>query len=246
MLTSGVKRTMARRSKKERKQASKYTKAHKESKKMQREARTKIRQAMKQAANDKDVREVEAINEKIQHYIHSLTPAIKEGLPKSFQHNVKREMGKTSRLKKFVNSKEFNKKKQKRVATRTMQKIFGKQWKNVALDNHWTGGDIRMYSNEFWRQLYIAQDYLASTGLVSPEQIYGRNGSIGSDLLQTGKDILNDGYWQDMTISFKKEIRGAGEVALVVTTNVDDSGKVTTRELSAAIVQYYQDKFNMR
>lgn len=237
---------MARRSRKERKHASAYTKAHKESKKMQREARTKIRQAMKQAANDRDVREVEAINERIQHYIHSLTPAIKEGLPKSFRHNVKRELGKTSRLKKFVNSKEFNKKKQKRIATRTMQKIFGKQWQNVALANKWTGGDIRMYSNEFWRQLYIAQDYLASTGLVSPEQIYGRNGSIGSDLLQTGKDIVNDGYWQEMSISFKKRHLGDGEVAMVVTTSVDDAGKVTTQELAAAIVQYYQDKYNLR
>lgn len=237
---------MARRSRKERKHASDYTKVHKESKKMQREAQTKIRQAMKQAANDKDVREVEAINERVQHYIHSLTPAIKEGLPKSFQHNVARETGKASRLKKMINTKEFNKKKQKRVATRTMQKIFGKKWQNVALTNKWTGGDIRMYSNEFWRQLYIAQDYLASAGLVSPEQIYGRDGSIGSDLLQTGKDIVNDGYWQDMSISFKKETRGDGEVALVMTTNVDDDGKVTTQELSAAIVQYYQDKYDLR
>lgn len=237
---------MARRSRKERKHASDYTKAHKESKKMQREARTKIRQAMKQATNDKDVREVEAINERIQHYIHSLTPAIKEGLPKSFQHNVSRETGKASRLKHMINTKEFNKKKQKRVATRTMEKIFGKKWQNVALSNKWTGGDIRMYSNEFWRQLYIAQDYLASSGLVSPEQIYGRDGSIGSDLLQIGKDIVNDGYWQDMSISFKKETRGNGEVALVMTTNVDDDGKVTTQELSAAIVQYYQDKFDLR
>lgn len=237
---------MARRSRKARKHVNDYVRAHKESKRMQKEARTRIRKAMKQAANDKDVREVEAINERIQHYIHSLTPAIKEGLPKSFRHNVQRETGKASRLKKMVKTKEFNKKKQKRIVNRTMQKIFGEQWKNVALSNKWTGGDIRMYSNEFWRQLYIAQDYLASSGLVSPEQIYGRDGSIGSDLLQTGKDIVNDGYWQDMTISFRKETRGDGEVALVMTTNVDDSGKVTTQELSAAIVQYYQDKFNLR
>lgn len=237
---------MARRSKADRKHASEYAKMHKESKRMQREARTRIRKAMKQAVRDKDVREVEAINERIQHYIHSLTPAIKEGLPKSFRHNVARETGKASNLKRMLNTKEFNKKKQKRVATRTMEKIFGKNWKNVALTNKWTGGDIRMYSNEFWRQLYIAQDYLASTGLVSPEQIYGRNGSIGSDLLQTGKDIVNNGYWQDMSISFRKETRGDGAVALVMTTNVDDDGKVTTQELSAAIVQYYQDKFDLR
>ena len=102
-------------------------------------------------------------------------------------------------------------------------------------------------SNEFWQQMYMAQDMLFALGIVPADEIMGRWGSIGSGLLEIGKEVVNDGYWTGLNLKFENGFSGDGSsstasLKLVVT---DDETKVETSELAVAIVEWYKEKYGL-
>lgn len=228
--------------------SSDLVRARKETKRLQREANTRIRKAMKAAKRSGDKIELKKVQEIQKTFSNSLTPAGKTGLPKSYTHNVMWEKGRALDLKKVVNRSVLSKKKKQKITRRTFENLFGKE-KTRELLNKYGGSEMNRMSNEFWDQMYKAQDMLYSAGIVPADEIMGRYGSIGSGLLKTGKQVVNDGYWSErkVIIDDGTSTDNEGEMPSIkmVAPAPDNDEQVETQDLATAIVKYYKDKYGI-
>lgn len=225
--------------------SSSLAKARKETKRLQREARTRIRKAKKHARETNDELEMKKVRGLEKSFSNSLTSSGKSGLPKSYTHNVKWEQGRALDLKKLVNKGVLNNKKRKRQTRRTFEHLFGKE-KTKAFVQKYGGREMSRMSNQFWDEMYKAQDKLYAAGIVPADEIMGKWGSIGSGLLKTGKMLVNDGYWSGRKVEISSNISDDGDtppMLKVVTTENDD--QVETSDLSDAIVNWYKEKYGL-
>lgn len=215
--------------------ASELTKARKRSKKLRREAQTRIRKARKQALDSEDEIALENIEKIAKKFARALMPTSKEkGLSNRMKSNVNREIGKELTLERLNKRQALNQKKQKRVANQTFKKIYGDKAKGMIMDLGQR--EVNKRSNEFWHAMYEAQDLLASAGFVPIEEIYGRNGSIGSGLLEVGTSLIDNGYWADFSIEYKPD-----NSAWVV---MSEDG-IDEMSLPQAILKYYEQEYDM-
>lgn len=219
--------------------SSDLVRARKETKRLQREAQTRIRKAIKRAKNAGDTIQLKKIEQLQKTHSNSLASINKSGLPKSFKNNVMREKGRAMQLKKLTQNSILSKKKQKRQTRKTFEKLFGKE-KTKSFLRKFGGSQMSRMSSEFWDQMYKAQDMLFSIGIAPADEIMGKWGSIGSGLLDTGKQLVNDGFWED--VSFELEETDSTSTDLV--TRIEDK-KIKTSELSNAIVEWYKQKYGL-
>lgn len=225
--------------------SSKLVKARKETKRLQREARTRIRKAKKYAQESGDTKELKKLNELEKRFSNSLKSSGKSGLPKSYTHNVKWEQGRALDLKKLNSKTLLNQKKKARVTRRTFEHLFGKE-KTSGYLNKIGGRQMNKLSNDFWDEMYKAQDLLYSSGIVPADEIMGKWGSIGSGLLKTGKAIVNDGYWSGRKVEITSTVTDDGEtVSMLKVVSSENDTKVETKDLSDAIVDYYKKKYGL-
>lgn len=221
-----------------RKKSSDLVKARKETKRLQREAKTRLRKAMRDAQESGDDIELQKLERVAKNFAKSLLSTSKENLPKSFKSNVMRERGKTLNLEHLLKKSDLNKKAKKRQTRKTFERIFGKE-KTGALLGTIGGREMGRLSNEFWEQLYNAQDMLFALGIVPADEIMGRWGSIGSGLLGVGTKLVNDGFWS----SIKIDIDPKNTSTWVVMSEQDD--RVTESDLSSAIVAWYKQQYGI-
>lgn len=230
-----------------RKKSSDLVRARKETKRLQREARTRIRKARKQAQKNGDKIELEKINKLEKNFSNSLKSAGKSGLPKSYTRNTMWEKGRALDLEKLNNKGVLNKKKKKRQTRRTFEKIYGKE-KTKEIAKTIGGSEMSKLSNEFWEQLYQAQDRLYALGIVPADEIMGKYGAIGSGLLETGKDLVKDGFWSKVTIDLGKVHFENSKTATATEklTMKKKTKKIKSGELADAIVQWYKQQYGIR
>lgn len=239
MLGNGVK-VMTKRIK-----SSSLVKARKETKRLQREARTRIRKAKKYAQESGDNKELEKINRLEKNFSNSLKSSGKSKLPKSYTHNVMWEKGRALDLKKLNRKTLLNQKKKARVTRRTFEHLFGKEKTGKYLDTL-GGRQMNKLSNDFWDEMYKAQDLLYSSGIVPADEIMGKWGSIGSGLLETGKKLVNDGYWSGRQVEISSTVNDDGEtVSMLRVVSSENDEKVETKDLSEAIVDWYKQKYGL-
>lgn len=218
--------------------SSDLVRARKETKRLQREANTRIRKAMREAEKSNDDIELQKLERIAKNFAKSLLSTRKEKLPKSFKSNVMRERGKASNLEHLLHKSDLNKKAKKRQTRKTFERIFGKE-KTGTLLGTIGGREMGRLSNEFWEQLYKAQDMLFALGIVPADEIMGRWGSIGSGMLEIGTKLVNDGYWSSIKIDIDPKNNGTW----VVMSEQDD--RVTESDLSSAIVAWYKQQYGM-
>ena len=173
--------------------ASELVKTRKRVKKLRRQAETRIRKARKQAIQSNDSVALEKLKKIEREYKRPLTPIGKEQhLSKKMRSNVNREIGKELQLERLIKNEALNFKKQRRVTSKTYQKIYGnaakKEVQKIGIR------EAKRRSNQFWEQVYHAQDKLVSAGYVPMEEIYGRGGSAGSDLVAVATSIVRNNY----------------------------------------------------
>ena len=228
--------------------SSSLVKARKETKRLQREARTRIRKAKKHAKESNDKLELEKVEGLEKRFSNSLTSSGKSGLPKSYTHNVKWEQGRALDLKDLVNKGVLNNKKRKRQTRRTFEHLFGKE-KTKAFVQKFGGREMSRMSNQFWDEMYKAQDRLYAKGIVPADEIMGKWGSIGSGLLATGKKLVNDGYWSDKKVTIieadSKGIDGEMPEPNIMIAEAPKYTKVENKTLSDAIVEWYEQKYGL-
>lgn len=228
--------------------SSSLVKARKETKRLQREARTRIRKAKKHAKESGDELEMKKIKGLESRFSNSLTSSGKSGLPKSYTHNVKWEQGRALDLKDLVNKGVLNNKKRKRQTRRTFEHLFGKE-KTKAFVQKFGGREMSRMSNQFWDEMYKAQDRLFAMGIVPADEIMGKWGSIGSGLLKTGKALVNDGYWSDKKVTIIQADSGGidGEMPEpnIMIAEAPKYTKVENKTLSDAIVDWYKQKYGI-
>lgn len=229
--------------------SSELVKARKETKRLQREARTRIRKARKHAQESGDKIELKKLDRLNKNFKNSLKSTSKENLPTSFKHNVMRERGKALNLKGLLKNSALSKKARKRVTRRTFEKLFGKE-KTRELSSKIGGREMSKMSNQFWDEMYKAQDKLFASGIVPADEIMGKWGSIGSGLLKTGKTIVNDGYWQSRKVTIMEPDSNSidGEMPdpnIVIADAPEKYNKVKNENLSDAIVVYYKQKYGL-
>lgn len=218
--------------------SSDLVRARKETKRLQREAKTRLRKAMRDAQKSNDDIELQKLERIAKNFAKSLLSTRKEKLPKSFKSNVMRERGKASNLEHLLQKSDLNKKAKKRQTRKTFERIFGKE-KTGTLLGTIGGREMGRLSNEFWEQLYQAQDMLFALGIVPADEIMGRWGSIGSGMLEIGTKLVNDGYWSSIKIDIDPKNNGTW----VVMSEQDD--RVTESDLSSAIVAWYKQQYGM-
>lgn len=223
--------------------SSDIVRAKKETKRLQREVQTRIRKATKRAKNAGDNIQLQKIEQIKKHQSSFLTSTSKSGLPKAFKNNVNREKGRAAHLEKISKGSVLSKKKQKRQTRKTFEKLFGKEKTNSLLQTI-GGSQMSRMSSEFWEEMYKAQDQLFAMGIVPADEIMGRWGSIGSGLLDTGKQVVNDGYWETITFEIGDSRASGSEASTDLVTKIDDK-KVQTSDLSEAIVQWYKQKYGI-
>ena len=222
--------------------SSELTRARKETKRLQREAQTRIRKATKRAKNAGDDIALKKIEKIKSSHSNSLSSIKNSGLPKSFRHNVMREKGRAIQLEKLLQNSALSEKKQKKQTRKTFEKLFGKE-KTKSLLSKIGGSQMSRMTSEFWEQMYKAQDMLYSIGIVPADEIMGRFGSIGSGLLDAGKQLVNDGFWERVTIDVETDAnRTSASTDLIVKT---EDKKIETDELSSAIVQWYKSQYGI-
>lgn len=210
--------------------ASDLVKTRKRVKKLRRQAETRIRKARKQAVQSNDNIALERLKKIEQEYKRSLTPIGKEQhLSKRMRTNVNREIGKELKLEKLIKNEALNFKKQRRVTSKTYEKIYGnaakKEVRKIGIK------EAKRRSNQFWEEVYHAQDKLVSAGYVPMEQIYGRGGSAGSDLVAVATSIVRNSYRTRYSSS-----RGNW-------VTKDKQGRETS--VSEAIFNHYKKKYGM-
>lgn len=230
--------TMTKRTK-----SSDLVRARKETKRLQREAQTRIRKAIKRAKNAGDTIQLKKIEQLQKTHASSLASINKSGLPKSFRNNVMREKGRAMQLKKLMQSSILSKNKQKKQVRKTFEKLFGKE-KTKSLLSTIGGSQMSRMSSEFWEQMYKAQDMLFSIGIVPADEIMGKYGSIGSGLLDTGKQMVNDGFWESFELEVEDNDNNGSYVHTDLVLKKDDK-KIKTSELSNAIVEWYKQKYGL-
>lgn len=210
--------------------ASDLTKTRKRVKKLRRQAETRIRKARKQARISNDSIALEKLKKIEREYKRPLTPIGKEQhLTKKMRSNVNREIGKELQLEKLIKNEALNFKKQRRVTSKTYQKIYGDHAK---AEVHKIGlREAKRRSNQFWDEVYKAQDMLVASGYVPIEEVYGRGGSAGSDLVSIASSVVRNKYITRYSKSGKKWVVNLG------------NGKKTT--VSRAIVHHYKKKYGM-
>lgn len=221
-----------------RKKSSDLVKARKETKRLQREAKTRIRKAMRDARESNDDIEIQKLERLAKNFAKSLISTSKENLPKSFKSNVMRERGKTLNLENLLKKSDLNKKAKKRQTRKTFERIFGKE-KTGNILGLIGGREMGRLSNEFWEQLYNAQDLLFALGIVPADEIMGRWGSIGSGLLEVGTKLVNDGYWSSVQIDIDPKNNGTW----VIMSEKDD--RVAESDLASAIVAWYKQQYGI-
>ena len=221
-----------------RKKSSDLVKARKETKRLQREAKTRLRKAMQEAQESNDDIELQKLERIAKNFAKTLLSTSKENLPKSFKSNVMRERGKSLNLERLLKKSDLNKKAKKRQTRKTFERIFGKE-KTVAILGTIGGREMGRLSNAFWEQLYKAQDILFALGIVPADEIMGRWGSIGSGLLEVGTKLVNDGYWSSIKINIDPKNNGTW----VVMSEQDD--RVTETDLASAIVEWYKQHYGI-
>ena len=225
--------------------SSSLVKARKETKRLQREARTRIRKAKKHAKESGDELELKKVEGLESRFSNSLTSSGKSGLPKSYTHNVKWEQGRALDLKDLVNKGVLNNKKRKRQTRRTFEHLFGKE-KTKAFVQKFGGREMSRMSNQFWDEMYKAQDRLYAKGIVPADEIMGKWGSIGSGLLKTGKMLVNEGYWSKLNVEITTNTGDDGETPpMLQAVSQDDDEQVETQNLSDAIVKWYEQKYGL-
>lgn len=225
--------------------SSALVKARKETKRLQREARTRIRKARKYAQESGDTKELKKLSELEKRYSSSLKSGGKSGLPKSYTHNVMWEKGRALNLKELNSKSLLNQKKKARVTRRTFEHLFGKEQTKDYL-NTIGGRQMNKLSNDFWNEMYKAQDLLYSSGIVPADEIMGKWGSIGSGLLETGKKLVNDGYWSGRQVEVSSTVNDDGEtVSMLKVVSSENDEKVETKDLSEAIVDWYKGKYGL-
>lgn len=228
--------------------SSPLVKARKETKRLQREARTRIRKAKKHAKESNDELELKNVEGLEKRFSNSLTSSGKSGLPKSYTHNVKWEKGRALDLKDLVNKGVLNNKKRKRQTRRTFEHLFGKE-KTKAFVQKFGGREMSRMSNQFWNEMYKAQDRLFAMGIVPADEIMGKWGSIGSGLLKTGKKLVNDGYWSNKKVAIieadSKGVDGEMPTPNIMIAEAPKYTKVENKNLSDAIVDYYKQKYGL-
>lgn len=223
--------------------SSDIVKARKETKRLQRQAQTRIRKATKIAerAGDnnalKKIQEIQRKNSKV------LSNKNEGGLPLAFKHNVMREKGRAMRLNSLLTKNTvLSQKRQKKVVRKTFEKLFGKN-KTSSLLKTLGGTQMSRLSGEFWEQMYKAQDMLYAEGIVPVTEIMGRFGSIGSGLLETGKQLVNDGFWERVTFGLETDSEGSSASTDLVVKFEDK--KIETDELPDAIVKWYKAQYGL-
>lgn len=225
--------------------SSALVKARKETKRLQREARTRIRKARKYAQESGDKIELKKLEKISKNFEKSLKSTSKENLPKSFKRNVMRERGKALNLKQLLKNSNLSTKGRKKATRRTFEKLFGNE-KTRELSSKIGGREMTRMSNQFWDEMYKAQDKLYASGIVPADEIMGKWGSIGSGLLKTGKTIVNDGYWTGKKVEITSTVSDDGDtppMLRITTTEHDD--QVETSDLSDAIVNWYKQKYGL-
>lgn len=225
--------------------SSSLVKARKETKRLQREARTRIRKAKKHARKSGDELEMKKIKGLELRFSNSLTSSGKTGLPKSYTHNVMWEKGRALDLKDLVNKGVLNNKKRQRQTRRTFEHLFGKE-KTKAIAQKMGGREMSRMSNQFWDEMYKAQDRLFAKGIVPADEIMGKWGSIGSGLLKTGKILVNEGYWSKLNVEITTNTGDDGDTPpMLKAVSQDDDEQVETQNLSDAIVKWYEQKYGI-
>lgn len=228
--------------------SSSLVRARKETKRLQREARTRIRKAKKHAKESGDELELKKVEGLESRFSNSLTSSGKSGLPKSYTHNVKWEQGRALDLKDLVNKGVLNNKKRKRQTRRTFEHLFGKE-KTKAFVQKFGGREMSRMSNQFWDEMYKAQDRMFAMGIVPADEIMGKWGSIGSGLLKTGKKLVNDGYWSDKKVAIieadSNGVDGEMPTPNIMIAEAPKYTKVENKNLSDAIVDYYKQKYGL-
>ena len=225
--------------------SSSLVKARKETKRLQREARTRIRKAKKHAKESGDELELKKVEGLEKRFVNSLTSSGKSGLPKSYTHNVMWEKGRALDLKDLVNKGVLNNKKRQRQTRRTFEHLFGKE-KTKAIAQKMGGREMSRMSNQFWDEMYKAQDRLFAKGIVPADEIMGKWGSIGSGLLKTGKMLVNEGYWSKLNVEITTNTGDDGETPpMLQAVSQDDDEQVETQNLSDAIVKWYEQKYGL-
>lgn len=218
--------------------SSDLVKARKETKRLQREAKTRLRKAMRDAKKSGDDIELQKLERIAKNFAKSLLSTSKEKLPKSFKSNVMRERGKALNLEHLLKKSDLNKKAKKRQTRKTFERIFGKERTGTLLGTI-GGREMGRLSNEFWEQLYKAQDMLFALGIVPADEIMGLWGSIGSGLLEIGTKLVNDGYWSSIKIDINPKNNGTW----VVISEQDD--RVTESDLASAIIAWYKRHYGI-
>ena len=210
--------------------ASELTKTRKKVKKLRRQAETRIRKARKQALKSNDTIALKRLEQLEREYKRALTPIGKEKhLSKRMKSNLNREIGKELKLQKLVKHEALNFKKQKRVTSKTYQKIYGEHAKSEV---HKIGiREAKKRANQFWDEVYKAQDILVSSGFVPVEEVFGRGGSAGSDLVSIASSVVRNKYITRYSKSGKTWVVNLG------------NGKKTS--VSQAIVNHYKKKYGM-
>lgn len=226
-----------------RKKSSDLVKARKETKRLQREANTRIRKAANRARKNGDDLAMKKIEQLKKSHSNALSSNKESGLPKSFRHNVMREKGRSIQLEKLNHSSILSKKKQKRQTMRTFEKLYGKK-KTKEILGVIGGGRMNKLSGEFWEQLYKAQDILYSMGIVPADEIMGKFGSIGSGLLEVGKQVSKDGYWAKVSIDLSPIQDTKTSINEKIKANTTKK-KVTTSELADAIIAHYKNEYGL-
>lgn len=225
--------------------SSALVKARKETKRLQREARTRIRKARKHAQESGDEIELKKLEKISKNFEKSLKTTSKEKLPKSFKHNVMRERGKALNLEHLLKKSDLSTKGRKRSTRRTFEKLFGKE-KTRELSSKIGGREMSRMSNQFWDEMYKAQDKLYAAGIVPADEIMGKWGSIGSGLLKTGKMLVNDGYWSGRKIEISSNVSDDGETPpMLKIASTENDNQVETSDLSEAIVNWYKGKYGL-
>lgn len=210
--------------------ASELTKTRKSVKKLQRQAETRLRKARKQAIRSNDPIALRKLEQIEREYKRALTPTSREKhLSNKMKNNVNREIGKQLKLQRLVKHEVLNFKKQKRVTSKTYQKIYGEHAK---AEVHKIGlREAKKRANQFWDEVYKAQDILVSSGFVPVEEVFGRGGSAGSDLVSVASSVVSNKYITRYSKSGKKWVVNLG------------NGKKTS--ISHAIVRHYKKKYGM-
>lgn len=210
--------------------ASDLTKTRKKVKKLRRQAETRIRKARKQALKSNDTIALKKLDQIQKEYKRALTPTSREQhLSRKMKANVNREIGKQLKLQRLVTHETLNFKKQKRVTSKTYQKIYGE---HADAEIHKIGTrEAKKRANKFWDEVYKAQDILVSSGFVPVEEVYGRGGSAGSDLVSIASSVVRNSYRTRFSKSHNNWV------------SKGKHGKEMS--VSQAIVRHYKKKYGM-